>query len=241
MTDAAGRFRGKLEELCAQARRSGMRLTVGQVHSAFKEEHLTCDQFQLIYNWLDEMAIEIIDPQLAQTSSGQERKGTLELYLEEVDRFAPLPEETEYLLFEKAAGGDREAADTLIERYLACVCDLASEFEKTHPKVEAEDLVQEANIGLVMGVAELKKENSLASYRVKLLNYVTSFLEERVKSLEEAANSDQRIVNRMNQLADTIRELEQQLGHKPSIDELSVFLDLPEEDIRDLLRLFPEE
>ena len=41
----------------------------------------------------------------------------------------------------------------------------------------------------------------------------------------------------MNKLADTIRELEDELGHKPSVEELSVFLDLSADDIRDLLRV----
>ena len=46
---------------------------------------------------------------------------SLEMDLEELDRFTPLPEEMEFLLFEKAAQGDRQAADTLIERYLQTV------------------------------------------------------------------------------------------------------------------------
>ena len=168
---------------------------------------------------------------------------SLETYLKEIDAIAPLSEKEELLLFRRAAGGDREAANRLIALYLNAACDLASEYEKLHPGVEAEDLVQEANTGLVTGVALLQQEEeagSLAAYRARLLNHVTSCLEESVKNLEEMMNSDERIVNRMNQLADTIRELETLLGHKPSVEELSAFLELPAEDIRDLLRLFPE-
>ena len=125
----------------------------------------------------------------------------------------------------------------MIERYLTAACDLASEYESIHPDIETEDLVQEANIALVMSVAQLEKETTLAAYRARLLNRVSSFLDENVKQLEEMLTSDTRVVNRMNQLADTIRELEEQLGHKPSIEEVSAFLELPEEDIRDLLRV----
>lgn len=166
---------------------------------------------------------------------------SLEMYLEELDRFTPLPEEMEFLLFEKAAQGDRQAADTLIERYLQTVCDLASEYERTHPKVDAEDLVQEANTGLVIGVQALEREKTLSAYRARLLNSVTSYLEESVRELEEMLSSDRRLVNRMNQLADLIRELTDQLGRKPSIDELSAFLEIPVEDIRDLLRIGGED
>ncbi len=241
MADAAERFREKLDELSALARRSGMRLSAARVQDALKEEGLTDDQLRLVYTYLDQMAIEIYDPDLEEPSDVQRRRGALEVYLEELDRIAPLPEDAEFLLFERAAGGDREASNTLIKRYLATVCDLASEYEGAHPKVETEDLVQEANIALVCAVASLEREKSLAAYRARLLNSVAGSMEENVKRLEEMMNSDSRVVNRLNQLADTIRELEKQLGHKPSIEEVSAFLELPEEDIRDLLRLGGED
>ncbi len=238
MADDAKRFKEKLDRLCTQANRSGMKLTVGQVQSAFEEENLSEENMQLVYNYLDQMSIEVYDPQIEEKPSETNvRKGALDLYLEELDRFTPLPENVEFMLFEKAAGGDKEAADTLIERYLVTVCDLAAEFEKDSDKVDAEDLIQEANTGLVIAVSSLEKEDSLAAYRVKLLNSVTQYLEESVQSLKEMMNTDSRIVNRMNKLADTARALEEELGHKPSVEELSAFLELPEEDIRDMLRV----
>ena len=242
MSDAAGRFREKLEELLTLGRRSGMCLTAAQIRDVLKEEHLTDDQLQLVYTYLDQMAIRISDPSAGEElSSGQERAGALEAYLEELDRIASLPADLELQLFERAADGDREAAGILTERYLATVCDLASEYESAHPKVDAEDLVQEANTGLVLGVASLEKEKTLAAYRARLLNSVSAYLEKSVKELEEMMTSDQRVVNRMNQLADSIRELERQLGHRPSVEEISAFLEIPAEDINSLLRLCPEE
>ena len=238
MADAAERFRKKLEELCALGRRNSMRLTVRQIQEAMKEEKLTVEQLQMIYAYLDQMAIEITDPDLGEeAASPDRRKRSLEVYLEELDRIAALPEDAEYLLFERAAGGDREASNTLIERYLSTVCDLASEYEAAHPMVESEDLIQEANTGLVLAVVALEKESTLAAYRVKLLNSVSAFMEERVKELEEMISSDTRVVNRMNKLADTIRELENEIGHKPSVEELSAFLELPAEEIENLLKV----
>lgn len=238
MADETRRFREKLEELCARGRRSGMLLDVQEIMDILDEEHLTVDQLQLVYTYLDQMGIGIYDSRTGEdaTSPG-ERRRSLEVYLDELDRITPLPQEEEFLLFERASQGNREAANALIERYLGTVCDLASEYEGIHPKVETEDLVQEANTGLVLAVSALEKEESLAAYRAKLLNSVTVFLEESVKQLEEMMNSDSRVVNRMNQLADTIRELEEEIGHKPSAEELSAFLELPVEEIENLLRV----
>lgn len=238
MADETKQFSLKLEQLCALGRRSSMRLSVGQIQSALEDTHLTKEQMQMVYTYLDQMAIEVYDPETGDSLSPDiGRRPSLELYLEEIDRLPHLPEDAEYLLFERAAAGDAEAANTLIERYLTTACDLAAEFEETHPKVEVEDLVQEANTGLVMAMTEIKKQKSLALYRVWLLNYITSFLEDSVQRLEEMMNSDVRIVNRMNKLADTVRELEEEMGHKPAVEELSAFLELPSEEIRNLLRV----
>ncbi len=237
MADETERFRGKLDRLCALGRRSGMRLDVQEILDVLEEEHLSADQLQLVYTYLDQMGIVIYDSEMEDALSSGYRRRSLEVYLEELDRIAALPEDAEYLLFERAAGGDREASNTLIERYLSTVCDLASEYEAAHPMVESEDLIQEANTGLVLAVVALEKESTLAAYRVKLLNSVSAFMEERVKELEEMISSDTRVVNRMNKLADTIRELENEIGHKPSVEELSAFLELPAEEIENLLKV----
>lgn len=237
MTDTALAFRKKLEELSALARRGSMRLGIAQVQEVLRDTHLTADQMQMVYDYLDQMGIEVTDLDDGDSFSSSGRRPSLEVYLEEVDRYAALPEHVEYMLFERASEGDKDAAHTLIERYLPTACDLAAEYEDRRSKIEPEDLIQEANTGLVMAVAELKKQDSLAAYRAWLLNYVTSFMEKSVKQLEEMMNSDSRVVNRMNQLADTIRELEEELGHKPSIEELSAFLELPSDEIRNLLRV----
>ncbi len=238
MADETKRFREKLEQLCTLAKREGMKLTVQQIQNALAGEKLSDEKMQLVYSYLDQMSIEVYDPQMEEKPSDEkERKSALDLYLEELDRFTPLPEDVELMLFDRAAEGDKEAADTLIERYLSTVCDLASEFEHDSDRIDAEDLIQEANTGLVMAIGALQKEESLAAYRVKLLNYVTSYLEDSVKDLKEMMNADIRIVNRMNKLADAARTLEEELGHKPSVEELSAFLELAEEDIRDMLRI----
>ena len=237
MADETERFRGKLDRLCALGRRSGMRLDVQEILDVLEEEHLSADQLQLVYTYLYQMGIVIYDSEMEDALSSGYRRRSLEVYLEELDRIAALPEDAEYLLFERAAGGDREASNTLIERYLSTVCDLASEYEAAHPMVESEDLIQEANTGLVLAVVALEKESTLAAYRVKLLNSVSAFMEERVKELEEMISSDTRVVNRMNKLADTIRELENEIGHKPSVEELSAFLELPAEEIENLLKV----
>ena len=89
----------------------------------------------------------------------------------------------------------------------------------------------------MLAMDRLGREESLAAYRVKLLNSVTDYLEEWIRGEEDALRSDRRIVRNMNQLADAARELEGENGEKPSAEELSAYLELPLERILDLLRV----
>ena len=166
---------------------------------------------------------------------------SLESYLEELDAISELPPEVELQMFHQAAQGDRQSRDVLVSRYLAAACDLAGEFERKDRRIDAEDLIQEANVGLLIAMDELEKETSLAAYRVKLLNRITQYLEERIQQMLDELSSEAKVLNRMNRLAQSVHELEEQLEHKPSIEEVSAYLDLTTEEIQNLLKIGGEK
>ncbi len=235
-------FQQKLKELTELAQKHDMRLSTKQVKKHFRGQGLKAKQLRMVYTYLDQLGIEVYDPDLEDASASREkRRSVLEAYLEEIDAIGELPEKEEFAVFERAAAGDREAKNILIERYLTTVCDLAGEMEKKGSGPEPEDLVQEANIGLVLAADCLEKEDTLAAYRVKLLRKVSDYLEESLKQFEEIRHADDRVVSRMNRLADTIHELEEELGHKPSIEEVSAYLSIPVQELSDMLRLGGED
>lgn len=240
-TEIKDNFRQQLRDLVSRARREGNRVSSQQVEDALSTEGLTKDKLKMVYAYLEQTGIEIYDGGENDASDASQHRPSLEIYLEELEKLAQLPEDTERRMFELAAGGDPEAKRVLIERYLPAVCDLAGEFEGREKGIDPEDLVQEANIGLVLAMEELQMEESLAAWRVKLLNSVTAYLENSVRSMSDAARSDQKIADRMNRLADTVHDLEDQLEHKPSLEEVSAWLDVPAEEIKNLLRMGGEK
>ena len=240
-TDITKVFQDKLRELRNRANENGNRLSEDTIRDAFPGIALKKKDLQLIYAYLEQTGIEVYDPAWEDAGGSAGCVSSLEVYLEELDRIASLPEDLERRMFDLAASGDAEARRTLTERYLTAVCDLAGEFEQRNRKIEPEDLVQEANVGLLMAMEALEPETSLAAYRVKLLNRVTQYLEESLREMNDALNTDARVVDRMNRLADSVHELEEQLEHKPSLEELSAYLDLPMEEIRNLLRVGGEK
>ncbi len=256
MADETFVFRQKLKGLTDLAGEQGMRLDIGQVKKALEGTGLDESKLSLVCDYLLQAGIELTDPDQGEESRSG-RRGILELYLEELDRILPVDEKEEFRLFRRASSGDSEARNRLVELYLQTVCDLAGEFDLTGKagrgqqaaqsvsgrlaQTDPEDLVQEANIGLLLAMDQLSGEDSLAAYRVKVLNSVTSYLEEWLRGEEEALRSDRRILRNMNQLADAARELEGENGEKPSAEELSAYLELPLERILDLLRVGGEK
>ena len=241
MTDETKVFSEKLQELIQYSRDNGDRLSAGKIQDAFEGLSLDDEKLQMVYAYLDQMGVQVYDPLMEDVSHDGSHRPALEAYLEELETITDLPHDVELKMFHMAADGDQEARGTLVSRYLGTACDLAGEFEGKGSRIEPEDLIQEANLGLLMAVNELEKEESLAAYRVKLLNSVTTWLEERVQEMEEELRSESKVVSRMNRLAQSVHELEEQLEHKPSIEELSAYLDLTTEEIQDLLRVGGEK
>ena len=241
MTDETKVFSEKLQELIQYSRDNGDRLSAGKIQDAFEGLSLDDEKLQMVYAYLDQMGVQGYDPLMEDVSHDGSHRPALEAYLEELETITDLPNDVELKMFHMAADGDQEARSTLVSRYLGTACDLAGEFEGKGSRIEPEDLIQEANLGLLMAVNELEKEESLAAYRVKLLNRVTTWLEGRVQEMEEELRSESKVVSRMNRLAQSVHELEEQLEHKPSIEELSAYLDLTTEEIQDLLRVGGEK
>ena len=159
MTDETKVFREKLQELTQYAAENGDRVSVGKIRDAFEGLSLDEEKLQMVYAYLDQTGIQVYDPLVEDVSHDGSHRPALEAYLEELDAIAGLPADLELKMFHMAAEGDKEARDTLIARYLAAACDLAGEFEGEAGRAEAEDLIQEANVGLLTAMNELSNHD----------------------------------------------------------------------------------
>ncbi len=247
MADETQRFRQKLEALLKKGQAEGKRLSTGEIRQSLKDEGLDEEKMQAVFRYLS-LSLDLYDEDLG-IESGRETEDqglvkSLRLYLEELNQIAPLPEKEEFTLFQKSAAGDAAARNRLAECYLPAVSDLAAEMEKTlqeEDRITTEDLVGEANLGLFQALHKLKKEDSLSAFRAFLLNAVTEHLEAAVQEALSLSRSDEKVLTRLNRLASAAHDLEEELDRKPSLEELSAQLELPMEEIQDLLRVGGEK
>ena len=164
--------------------------------------------------------------------------GSLSLYLEEI-RARGLARETdegeELALFTRAAAGDQQAAGVLAQRYLAEVIEMAAQYDAADALPE--DLVGEGNLALMTALAELTPQESLAAYRRIVLSAVGAAMEAAAGEQRELEAKGQGLVKKVAGLDRAARELEKDLGRKVSAEELSAYLEMPLDEIRDILRM----
>ena len=124
----------------------------------------------------------------------------------------------------------------MIELYLLDVVEIAKEMY--HPEVFLGDLIQEGNVGLIMGI-EMISENAGAH------EFIVSQIKESIQALieehTELKNRDKKMVEKVSLLDESITNLTEELGRKVSIDELAVYMGMDEEEILDILKLTGEE
>ena len=69
------------------------------------------------------------------------------------------------------------------------------------------------------------------------IKYSEPKLELKDKEQQDFRDLDEKIAERVNHLNESVKNLEQELEHKVSIGELSAYLEMPVEEIRDILRM----
>ena len=162
----------------------------------------------------------------------------MKLYLRDINELPDLLPEEEKHLFDRAARGDVEARRQLACAYLGMVIDLAAEYEDM--EAAAEDLIQEGNMALLIALENLESEESLSAYQVKLVNEISASLRKAAEDMTADRRGDETVSEKVRRIHAAAEQLEEELGHPVSVEELSAFLEMPAAEIRDIIRLAGE-
>ena len=162
----------------------------------------------------------------------------LRIYLNEIGEIPLLDETEEKELGRRISDGDESARARLEEGNLRLVVSIAKHY--TGRGLPLMDLIQEGNIGLLIGLDTLGlMEEGLTSeehLEKEIRHAIRSALDEQ----EGEKSTGDEITEKLNKMADAISELTEDLGRQVSPDELSLYLDMSLEEIEDLLRIAGE-
>lgn len=155
-----------------------------------------------------------------------------QLYLDEIALIPPLGPDEEAQLLARSKEGDEAAKNRLTEGLLAYIVELVKACSDCG--LPMGDLVQEANVALIMAVDSWQPGQD---FRSLLKSHVTAALEAAIKEQELEAKVEEEILARVNVLKEISRQMAEELGREATVPELAAKMKLTEEEIRDIMKL----
>jgi len=257
------KFRKKLQEILRIAEEKDGHIAKDEVAEFFKENQLSDEQMNLVYSFLlsrkilvegyDKDVTEEFAPEVAAQMESREENGDtdgylwteedqawLEDYAGELEAIPPEEEGEWDKLVGRLKDGDHAAVRRLSELFLPEVVEEAKKMYE--PGLHLSDLIQEGSLQLVLYIDQADPEQleDRDAARQKLLQEVHEGILAMLEEQREVHTRDQRMVERVEELKQSITNLKEQLGRKVYVDELAEYMHISEDEVEDILRLAGE-
>lgn len=170
-----------------------------------------------------------------------------QMYLEEMNAIPPCTKEEEAGLLAAAAAGADEAKKRLVEGNLKLALECAREFEGKG--VLLTDLVQEANMALVLAVDDFSRElvkygvtGNISGQQLEGFNgYIQGMMRDALSTvIEEEQSAEQtgeELAARVNVLQTVSQMLAKELGREASVEELAERMKMTVEEINGIMKM----
>ena len=156
---------------------------------------------------------------------------SLNMYLKEIRQFPLLTAEEEKELIDRIGHGDTSARDRLVESNLRLVVSIAKKYQNNG--LTLMDLIQEANIGLLIAVEKFEPErgyrfSTYASWWIK--QTISRALDNKSKMIRLPAY----VVEGVNKMKNVERALTIALGREPTLEEVAKEMGIDEAKVKKL-------
>ena len=252
-------FEEKLDRLVELAKKKKNVLEGQEILDAFAGEELPPEKMDRIYDFLDSKNIDVlqiaadedIDPDLFLEDDGEDEELAVEtvdlsvpegvgiddpvrMYLKEIGKVPLLTSEEEIDLAKRMELGDEEAKKTLAEANLRLVVSIAKRY--VGRGMQFLDLIQEGNLGLIKAVEtfDYRKGYKFSTYATWWIRQaITRAIADQARTIRIPVH----MVETINRLVRTQRQLLQTLGREPSPDEVAKSMEIPVERVREIMKI----
>jgi RNA polymerase primary sigma factor len=242
----------ELHRLVADGVEKGF-LTYDEIVTGLEEVELTKEQVEDFYTYLIDHGIELVEgeqhkhpphepppvPEDEKTVpkldlSVEPSLDSLRLYLREIGKVPLLTADQEVYLAKRIERGDMEAKRQMIEANLRLVVSIAKAY--LGRGLSFLDLIQEGSLGLIRAVEKFDYRRGY-----KFSTYATWWIRQAVtRAIADKARTIRipvHMVEKLNKVVHIERHLVQRLGREPRPEEIAEELDMPTEEVREILRM----
>ena len=254
-------FEEKLSKLLELAKSKKNVLDETEVLDAFAGDELTPEKLDRIYDFLDKKQVDILkmsndddmDPDLFSEDEDADPEDAIDvehidlsvpegigvddpvrMYLKEIGKVPLLSPDEEIELAKKIELGDEEAKKKLAESNLRLVVSIAKRYAGRG--MQLLDLIQEGNLGLIKAVEKFDYRKGY-----KFSTYATWWIRQAItRAIADQARTIRipvHMVETINRLVRTQRQLVQKLGREATPEELAKELDMPVERVREIMKI----
>ena len=253
-------FEDKLELLLEAAGKRRNVLENREILDVFRGEILDPEKLDKIYDFLERNQVDVlhvgdeeeIDPDMfSEEDLGEEDRIDMEsidlsapegvsvgdpvrMYLKEIGKVPLLSTEDEIELAKQIELGDHEAAKQLAEANLRLVVSIAKRY--VGRGMHFLDLIQEGNLGLIKAVEKFDYRKGY-----KFSTYATWWIRQAItRSIADQARTIRipvHMVETINRLIRTSRQLVQELGREPTVAEIAQKMDLPVSRVQEIQKI----
>jgi RNA polymerase primary sigma factor len=158
-----------------------------------------------------------------------------QMYLEEMEHIPPCTREEQERLLKEAAEGKKEAKKRLVEGNLRAALEHAREYDGRG--VLMTDLVQEANMALMMAVEEYIQAEDRPEFDSYAGQRIRIALDAAVEDQQFAKQTGEELAARVNVLQQISQLLAKELGREATVEELADKMKMTVEEIKGIMKI----
>lgn len=239
---------GLISGLVNKAKAQKDQISYRDVMNEIEASDIDLEQAEKVFDRLEAMGITVVPDNAPEEESTEDTENNddsdnigvddpVRMYLKEIGKVDLLTAEEERELAMAIEEGDQDAKDHLIEANLRLVVSIAKRY--VGRGMSFLDLIQEGNLGLLKAVDKFDYTKGF-----KFSTYATWWIRQAItRAIADQARTIRipvHMVETINKLIRIQRQLVQELGRDPEVEELAVEMGMTVEKVREIMKISQE-